>query len=403
MRKTKDWIDSFLTFSETIPSPDIFKRWSGISTIAAAMERRFFVDIGMGPLFPNLYVFLIAPPGVGKSALTSVARNLLSDLVTGGDDGLRLGAASLTSAAIIDELRDAIRKYYPENLLEFKTYNSLAIVSNELGVLLPTYDPAMMNNLTDIYDGHGYSERRRWDKSLNFKIDAPGINLLAGTTPGYMTQALPEGAWDQGFLSRCLLIFSGERMATPLFQFSEKKIEERAILVEDLKDIMQDVGGQMYFSEEAARAISAWHAAGGPPQPDHPRLQNYNTRRTAHLLKLCMISCCAAGGGLEISLEHYSRALDWLIEAEFFMPEIFKALVVNADGKAMDECWHFVWVEYVKFRRPMPEHRIHAFLAARIPVHNVERMLNVMVSAGMLKKELLADVGAAYTPAERSR
>lgn len=403
MRKFKDWLSAFTTYVETVPSPEIFKIWAGISTLAAAMERRFYIDIGMGPLFPNLYIFLIAPPGVGKTALTSVSRNLLADLVTGGDDGLRLGAASLTSAAIIDELRDATRKYYPENLLEFKIYNSLAIVANELGVLLPSYEPAMMNNLTDIYDGHGYSERRRWDKNLNFKIDAPSINLIAGTTPGYLTQALPDGAWDQGFMSRTLLIFSGEKMITPLFQFSEKKQDERDLLVEDLKSVLHDTGGRMYFTEEAAHAISAWHASGGQPQPEHPRLVNYTTRRTAHLLKLCMIACVSEGEGLEITLTHYQRALDWLIIAEVMMPDIFKALVVNADGKAMDECWHFVWVEYLKARRPMPEHRVHAFLAARIPVHNVERMVSVMVSAGMLKKELIADVGAAYTPEERSR
>lgn len=403
MRTNNDWLDSFLSFTETVPSPEIFKIWAGISTLAAVMERRYFIDIGMGPLFPNLYIFLIAPPGVGKTALTSVSRNLLAELVTGGDDGLRLGAASLTSAAIIDELRDAERKYFPENPLEFKKYNSLAIVANELGVLLPSYEPAMMNNLTDIYDGHGYSERRRWDKNLNFKIEAPSINLIAGTTPGYLTQALPEGAWDQGFMSRTLLIFSGEKMITPLFQFSEKKEKERAVLVEDLKSILHNVGGRMYFTEDAARAISAWHASGGKPVPEHPRLVNYATRRTAHLLKLCMIACVSAGEGLEITLDHYKRALNWLVEAEFLMPEIFKALVVNADGKAMDECWHFVWVEFLKHRRPMPEHRVTAFLAARIPVHNVERMLNVMVAAGMLQKELVADVGAAYTPAERSR
>lgn len=72
--------------------------------------------------------------------------------------------------------------------MEIVNFNSLTIVSNELGVLLPEYDPAMMSKLTDIYDGKGYSERRR-TKDLNFKIDAPQINLIAATTPSFLLRS----------------------------------------------------------------------------------------------------------------------------------------------------------------------------------------------------------------------
>ena len=62
-----DWITNFMTFTEGLPTPEIFRLWSGISTIAATLERRVWVATGRGVIYPNLFVVLVAPPAVGKS------------------------------------------------------------------------------------------------------------------------------------------------------------------------------------------------------------------------------------------------------------------------------------------------------------------------------------------------
>lgn len=408
VRKLPNWISSFLTYAEAIPSPELFKKWTGIYTVAAALERRVWVDVGMGPLFPNIYTFLVAPPGVGKTALTSMIQELLSPLSTGDEKGLRIAAASLTSASIVDELRDATRRFYRvDNPLDPIKFNALAIVSNELGVMLPSYEPDMMNKLTDIFDAKGYSERRRWAKETKdangFKIDAPLINIMAGTTPGYLTTMLPDGAWDMGFLSRVILVFSGEKLVRPLFSFASTEAATKKELQDDLAHIFT-LYGEIGFTLEAKNALIAWHMQGGPPAPDHPRLANYATRRTTHLLKLCMVACCAAGDTLTVTVEHLNTALDWLLEAELLMPDIFKAMVVNADMKAMDECWHFAMQIYMREnQRPVAEARLIAFLMERVPSQNVLRMLQVMAQANLLKEELVADAGKCYKPISRGR
>lgn len=366
------------------------------------MERRFFVDVGMGPLYPNLYVVLVAPPGIGKTELTSQVWKFWSELSTGNADGLHVAPPSVTAASLIDSLRDAERKFYsPTSPLEPLRYNTLNICSNELGTLLPAYDPEMMNRLTDIYDGHPYAERRR-TKDLNFKIDKPQINFLAATTPAHLSNSLPEGAWDQGFLSRTMMVFNSERNIRPLFAKRGDGGTTRKELQHDLRHIF-GMAGEITFSEDAAKAISAWHLAGGPPAPDHPRLGNYNTRRTAHLLKLCMVASVSTRDTLIVEVDDLNRALDWLLEAEMLMPDIFKAMVVNADMKAMDECWHFAYTIFMKEQQPVAEHRLVAFLQERVPVQNVMRMLSVMESAKILEKKLIGDVGNAYQPKPRKR
>lgn len=401
-RKLENWIDSFSSLFGSSGAPELFRKWAGLATVAGVMERRFFVDVGRGPLYPNMYIVLVAPPGIGKTVLTSEVWKLWYELSTGNADGMHVAPPSMTAASVIDSLRDADRKFYsPSTPLEPLRYNSLAICSNELGTLLPAYDPEMMNRLTDIYDGHPYAERRR-TKDLNFKIERPQINFLAATTPVHLSNSMPEGAWDQGFLSRTMMIFSAERNILPLFNKRDDATVLRKELQNDLRHIFS-LAGEIKFSEPAAAAISAWHDAGGPPAPDHPRLSNYTTRRTAHLLKLCMISSLAVRDTLIIELDDFNVALNWLLEAEMLMPDIFKAMVVNADSKAMDECWHFAYNIWMKEQQPVAEHRIVAFLAERVPVQNVMRMLDVLVQQAIFTKTLVSGVGSAYQPKPRKR
>ena len=400
VRKLENWIEQFCYLTNVSGAPEIFRVWSGISAVAAALERRVWVDVGLGPLYPNMYVILVSPPGIGKTELTSRVWNILDSLSTGAADGLQLAPSSMTAASVIDALRDAERKFYtPGNFLDPMLYNSLAIVSNELGTLLPAYDPEMMNRLTDIYDCKSYSERRR-TRELNFKINNPQINFLAGTTPGHLTNSLPEGAWDQGFLSRTLMIFNSERVVRPLFQTKPNSEAEWRIITNDLTHIF-NMAGEFKFSPSAANSINAWHLSGGQPAPDHPRLRNYNTRRTAHLLKLCIVASASVSDSQIIELEHFQRALDWLIEAEVMMPDIFKAMVINADMKAIEECWHFAYAVFIKEQQPVAEHRLVAFLTERVPVQNVMKMLQMMEASRILDKKLVGDVGYAYQPKPR--
>jgi hypothetical protein len=286
---------------------------------------------------------------------------------------------------------------YPN--MEVYSFNSLAICSNELGVLLPEYDNSFMSKLTDIYDGHPYSERRR-TKELNFKIDNPQINLLAATTPSYLNSILPEGAWDQGFLSRTLLVYAAERMTRPIF--TEIKMQEDLYkdLTVDLRRIFALHGG-IKFRADAAAAIERWNAEGQQPVPEHPKLMHYLTRRLAHLLKLCCVACVAEGDELVVTLEHFQTALDWLVQLEFYLTDIFKAMVVGGDQKAMQETWYFVAQQYAKSNEAIAEGLIIEFLSQRVPAHNVARVLGVMEAAGLVKKEFTGKGGNWYVPRPR--
>jgi len=391
-RKFPSWIDAFCDFTDGLGAPLIFRRWCAIAAVAGALERKVWVRTRGSELYPNMYAFLVGAPGVGKSISLKLTEQLWSDL-----PDHHIAPVSTTKAALIDALADAKRRIIRPGLTPpYIEFNSLLVPAGELGAFLPSYDSEFMNTLTHLYDGVRYGERRR-TKDFKLNIEAPQLNVIGATTPSYLNAFLPEGAWDQGFLSRTILVYSGEKILTDIFAEADRDEAIYKSLLSDLKQI-GSMFGKFEWEPEASSAISAWHQAGGPPAPEHPKLAHYLSRRTAHLLKLCMVVAAQSGSDLLITLEHYQLALEWLLDVEAQMSDIFKAMKGGGDGRAIEEAWYFMFQLYTKERRPISEHRLVRFLQERVPSHSVERIIQVMIKSQILKQDISSGV-LAYIPA----
>ncbi len=389
-----DWIDGFLSHTENISSPHLFRKWGAIATIAGALERKVWIRSLGSRLFPNMYTVLVAPPGVGKTEITWRIRKLWESL-----EEHHIASTSVTKASLIDELADANRRWVDAKAVDPVThFNSLLMCINELGVLLPAYENEFMNTLTDLWDCKHYSERRRTSK-IEIDIDSPQLNLVAACTPSYLVHVLPEGAWDQGFLSRTMLVYSGDRQLRSLFAESAFDEEEFDNLKSGLGDIA-NLFGEMRFEKAAAEAMDNFHLTDGEPRPDHPKLLSYNIRRTVHLLKLCMVYSVSRSDSLVVTMEDWQRAYDAMTEVEHYMPDIFKAMSQGGAGKTMEEAWHFVFTTHAKEGKPVLKHRLINFLQERVPVHNIQPTIDMMQQGMMIEKRLTPG-GEAFVPRGR--
>lgn len=396
-RRLKNWIDAFIAYTEGKGSPRIYRLWAAIFTIGAVCERKIWLTTAKGKLFPNQYILLVGGAGIGKSLCTNTVHDLL-DAIRSPETPFHIAPTSVTKASLIDALGEADRRIIrPMESPAVVSFNSLTIVPNEFGVFLPSWEGDFMSSLTDLWDCKHYSETRRTAK-INISIPNAQLNMFSATTPIYLTSLLPEGAWEQGFMSRVLIVFSGEVIHTNLFDFLDNDAEGFDDLVHDLKD-MYKAYGEMTVTDEAKVAINEWSRQGGPPQPDHPKLTSYSARRAAHLLKLCIIAAMASDSERIITLDHFAEALDWLIGLEIYMPDVFKSMKVGGDGRAIEECWHYVYQIYLKGNKePVPEHRVVHFLQERVPVHNIARILDVMERSQLLKKQFTANGATGYEP-----
>lgn len=398
-RRVSNWIEGFLDLTSATQSPPIFRKWAAASIISGALERKVWVKVGGRLLYPNMYVLLVGGPGVGKTDAIREMFDFSSKLPT-----LHLAPSNISRASLIDSLNKAARTVLrPSEPIPHITFNMLTAAADEFGVFLSQYETSFMSTLNKLYDGTIYTEEKRSMKE-GIKMDKPLLNLLAGTTPAWLGATLPETAWAEGFSSRLMMIYSGERIKIDLFADVVTNEVLREGLEFDLKNI-HHLYGQFELEEEVVSLFQDWYMADCPPIPDHPRLEHYIPRRHIHLFKLAIIMSVQRSSELVIRVEDYQAAMDMFLEAEAFMPDVFRAMrMINQDVSVYDETYRFVHTAWVKEDKPVSEHRIIHFITQRAPNHSVKNILELMVSSKMLVIANIAGEGgrASYKPAPKA-
>lgn len=288
---------------------------------------------------------------------------------------MHLGATSMTMASLVDHLNEAKRTIIqiPDPSIE---YNSLYIMADELSAFMDQYDTGLIAGLTTFFDGVPYSQGRRVS-NIRIKIQRPQLNILCGSTPSNLIKLMPEFAWEQGFTSRIMLIYSEDKPIVDEFNTEKRKMPDD--MVHDLK-IMNTLVGQMGWTEEYAKAMHNWKVLGFPPVPRHPKLEHYCSRRFSHLIKLSMIACVDRGSDMMLCKEDFNKAMGWLLEAELVMTNIFQSGGANTDSAAMEEILHFV-----EQSKGVTEDKIIRFAKDFIPLHSVLRVVEIMEMSGMIR------------------
>ena len=370
--------------------------------IAGALERKVWTVAFSGrTTYPSMYVLLIGGPGVGKTESIRKVRELWTYL-----PDLHVAPSSVSRASLVDALngatREVLRPTAPNE--RFVKFNSLQVGAYEFGTFMTAYDGEFLSVINDLYDCNHFSEQKRSMKE-GIIIPKPQLNILGGTTPAWLGGTLPDTAWAEGFSSRLMMIYSGERVQVDPFGSILAKNNLEEALIEDLQEI-HSMYGQFSFSEEFIESFRTWYETEFyAPSVEHPKLEHYIPRRPVHFLKLCMVMSAQRSSSYLITREDYRDALDLFTEAEASMPEVFKAMRYNSDSNVIDEAYHYVFKLYAKTNTPVSEHLIVRFLSERMPSHNVPNVLRIMVEAGMLA---VASVGTglggrnAYKPVPRT-
>lgn len=323
-------------------------------------------------LYPNIYCALIGHPGVGKTRSIKRAKKYYMEI-----DDPKNAPTSMSASSMIDALAKRKRQVMTHD--GPIDYNTMYITADELSAFMHEYDKEAIGTLSEFYDPQGYEQTRRGN-DLKIPMKSPQVNLIVGTTPSNLLHYMPESAWEQGFTSRIIMVFSDERTVGD--DFADFDVSLNPDLVHDLRCISTLVG-TFQITDDYRTAVSAWRKLGELPIISHPKLIHYGTRRRVHLYKLSMISAIDRGDLLMLTKDDFNRAMTWLTEAEFRMPDIFKAGAGGADAKAMAEIYHYVLTEGAK--GPVPERKIIRFAKDYVPLHSIERVVQIMIMSGELK------------------
>ncbi len=340
--------------------------------LAATLEQRVWLTTS-DRLYPNLYTILVGHPGVGKTRTIMSGRKFLAELPE-----FHIAPTSMKMASLVDALQSAKRVVVNLSGLADE-FNSMTLMVDEWTAFMHAFDDELVGGLTTFYDVVVPYEHHRRGKDIRIKIARPQLSILAGSTPSNLIKFMPDFAWDQGFTSRVILVYSDERFVGDDFAGIKRTLP--AGMIHDLK-LIYSLQGEFTINDSFRTSVSDWRARGEHPQPTHPKLLHYTTRRRTHLYKLAMVSAVDRGNGLELIGEDFQTALGWLMEAEVAMPAIFDAGAMHIDARVVDE----VIDSMRRYGRPMAHHRLVHVVARLVPAHAVLKLVEIMWLSGRLKK-----------------
>lgn len=376
-RQLRDWLQSYVEYTQETEAPREFHLWTGISTIAGAMGRKCWIDMGRFMLYPSFYIIFVAPPGVAtKSTTAGIGMEMISTT-----KATRLFQGSITWQAVLDQLKDG------EVMVEVEgrkmMMSSLQVFASELGVLLKKEDNSMIDLLVDLWDGKSKIERRTRGGGV-IDVARPHLNLIGCTTPAWLSSYAEAYMIEGGFFSRSIFVYADEKDRLIAYPDSKIDIELQTALENDLQRISR-IKGVFSLTEEAREWGEAWYHelwTNPPEEIAGERFQSYRSRRQTHLHKVAMILSAAQGDNRVITLEHMVIAEEMIKLAEQHLVTIHESIVSSEKLEA-----YRLILKTIKKSQGMAKGELFNQLSTRITYQEFVQGLEAAVFAGHVKEK----------------
>ena len=286
--------------------PDTFIIWSALSLVGAVLKNNVYFQIGTYTLYPNMFIVLVGPPGVGKGASMNILEQMIID--TKPNQVVNTLSDRITAERIIERISDGwstAPQLKNMQLVLGKNDHNCLLFSSEIRVLLGASD-WMLEFLEEAWSKTTYEYQTK--NKGNVAIDNMCCSLLAASVPDFLRNVNREAHMviTGGFSSRCLFIYAeNPSKDLPFPEPLKKNVKSKALydnLVLDLQEIgtlrgefVIDTGARLRFETflRLNRAASS--------KDDSEAVANFRARIKAHILKLAMIFSVSRDNSLHIS------------------------------------------------------------------------------------------------------
>ena len=328
-----NWLQGFLDW--TMPrseTPESMLKWVGLFTLASVKKRKVYWPqelMGGYTIFPNLYVVLVGEPAVvRKSTTIGFAEKIISQY-NELTDGFVLNPVNFSGdvtshSKLLDGLANS-------------GDSSLSVVSGEFSSLIQTTPEQMYELLTDIFDNKQKFEWSTWahgDKS----IKEPVVNLLAATTPAWISKQPPEYFVGGGFASRILFLYEEGPRELEIFydHVDQAKIKSLQVQLSNDLGIIAGFEGAFTFDTKGTKEfIRSWYKSQDASTAD-TRLKGYYGRKHVHALKIAGLLSMCERSDLKVTQAHWEEAIKLLDYIERRMGNAFSTLGQNTFAVMMD-------------------------------------------------------------------
>jgi hypothetical protein len=382
-RKLDDWLKSFLEYASFGEAPYKMLFWTGVSTIAGALRRQVWIDMKYFQWVPNFYIIMVAPPGiVSKSTTASIGMNLLKQI-----KDVKFGPDVVTWQALVQSLGESTRLVLDKSTGEYLPMSCVTISSSEFGTFLNPQDREMVDVLVSLWDGQKGAFSKVTKSSGNDLIENPWINIIACTTPAWISGNFPEYMIGGGFTSRCVFVYTDRKRQEIAYPDEHVPEHFKAIqqdLIHDLEIISQLVG-EYKLSPEAREWGTAWytkHWQNPPAGLSTDQFGGYLARKQTHIHKLAMVVAAARSDDLVITQDALETAETFVSALEKDMPRVFARIGQTDITKGAYDL-----LEIVRKARRIPMQDAYQRLFRNLSYRDFEEASKSAVNAGHIKME----------------
>jgi len=386
-RKCLNWLLSFRDWSlPRSEAPESFHFWAGLFTLSSAVKRNIYVNreyLGGWECYPHLYVIFVAPPGrARKSTTAAYSEELLRDIPI-----VNRAPTSITKEQLLKKLSEV-------------KDNSVSIFSSEFAMFIQKSGLDMYDVLTDLFDGKKDISVETIGRPRDF-ANKPCVNLLAATTPEWISSNMPESVIGGGFASRVIFVFEETVRRYRLYykgiDYSHLDALKRDLLA-DLLHIAVNIQGEFEIDEGGMHFMNVWYTKFMKEQDSSSalnyRLQGYYQRKPAYVHKLAMLIHIAEKDSLVLEEEDFKAAIKILDQVERKMPKTFQNIGKNPYTVDMDRIQAFIYEKGEVKRKDL----LAAFYHVAAPQILMD-LVGALIAMGKIRTKKGMDEGEpVYTP-----
>jgi len=377
-RNFEDWITAYLEYATVTEAPRRMHFWSAVGTVAGCLRRKVWIDMKRFQWTPSFYIIFVGPPGIiAKSTTIDISTDLLRQV-----PGIKFGPNAITWQALVSAFAAASEAF--EYSSEWHPMSPLTLVASELGSLLNLQDKDMVNLLIELWDGKKTYEKIT-KMSGNDTIEAPWINLQAGTTPHWVADNMPQAMIGGGLSSRCIFVYGDtkDKYCAYVDEYVGKEDASlRLKLIQDLEHIAM-LCGRFTISEPARAWGRDWYERfwkDATSRMDDQMLEGYAARKQTHMHKVAMVLSASRSDSLIISIDDLQLANQMLEDLETDMHRVFSRI-----GRSEDSLQAERFIDFVRRKGMIPYDQAYKMIHVYFPdFRDFEGILAGALNSGQL-------------------
>lgn len=368
-----------------------YHTFSALVAMSSIISRRVWIDMGFFNVYANLYVILVGPAGNRKTSAMSVAKGLLREL----KDKVPFSAEAVTKEKLVLDIRDQERviEGLPDIYAKQRIYTPMTVMVTELSEFLGAGGVGMINFLTTIYDQDFYDHRTK--NKGDVLITGPFLNLLACTTPDWITAYLRTDVISGGFSRRAIFVLEtgkSGRIPFPEVTPTMRAAWDRAVAH---AKVLLNVKGPFKWDPAAREFFSSWYKALNIPTD--PMVVGYYETKHMQLLKVSMLLALSESTDLVLRIPHLEAGLSLLQLAEDNLLRVFSGIgrnVLNAASQKVMDQLHALPVTQVKHPttketvsvKLIPEKNLRAALWREVNGQEMDSVMTHLIESDKLER-----------------